>query len=91
MPAEVKENKIPKTTLSSLYCGERYGFSQRIRYIQQLDKYVNLYDDKGKEIYGYQKLEYVSPAMIQNLITTPNFTSTSGWIGSRRVRDNKKA
>jgi hypothetical protein len=47
MPAEVKENKIPKTTLSSLYCGERYGFSQRIRYIQQLDKYVNLYDDKG--------------------------------------------
>jgi hypothetical protein len=51
-------------TLSSLYRGKRYGFTQRTKFIPILDKYVNIYQKDGKEYYGYLHSEYNSPALI---------------------------
>ena len=79
-------------TLSSKYRGKRYGFSQQSKYIPILDRYVNLYTDSNKNlIYGYQHVEYKSPAFTQNMISNSSFDSTSGWTGTHNGEGTNKA
>lgn len=79
-------------TLSSKYRGKRYGFSQQSRYIPVLDRYVNLYTDSNETpIYGYQHVEYKSPAFTQNMISNSSFDSTSGWTGTHNGEGTNKA
>lgn len=79
-------------TLSSKYRGRRYGFSQQSKYIPVLDRYVNLYTDSdGESIYGYQHVEYKSPAFTQNMISNSSFDSTSGWTGTYIGEGTNKA
>lgn len=84
------ESGVNNITISTLYRGKRYGFSQQSKYVPVLNKYVNLYngpsytiDGKSSTLYyGYQHAEYHSPALTQNVISNSTFESASGWIGT---------
>ena len=77
--------------LSSLYRGKRYGFTQQTKYLPQIDKYVNVYKYGGKEYYGYQKVKYSSPILVQNLISNYDFKEESGWTGATLSPSSDKA
>jgi hypothetical protein len=50
------------------------------RYDSTIDKYVNVYKDGDREIYGYTEVEYTSPATVRSYITNPTgFSSYTGW------------
>lgn len=79
-------------TLSSEFRGKRYGFTQQTQYIPGLERYVNLYKDAdNKTYYGYEHTEYLSPILIQNLISGSQLKSTSGWVGTTTVSGGNKA
>lgn len=77
--------------VSGEYRARRYGFSQQSVFVPVLGKYVNRYVYAGSEgadfagnYYGYLETEYVSPALVQNVISNTTFKNTSGWIGTRK-------
>lgn len=77
--------------VSGEYRARRYGFSQQSVFVPVLGKYVNRYVYTGSEgadfagnYYGYLETEYVSPALVQNVISNTTFKNTSGWIGTRK-------
>lgn len=73
-----------QVVLSGRYRGKRYGYSQQAKYIPALDRYAQLYKGAdGKTYYGYESVEYRSPALIQNLVSGSTFESTSGWTGTK--------
>lgn len=73
-----------QAVLSGRYRGKRYGYSQQAKYIPALDRYAKLYKGAdGKTYYGYENVEYRSPALIQNLVSGSTFESTSGWTGTK--------
>ena len=75
-------------TVSGEYRGRRYGFSQKSQFVPVLNRYVNVYKDSSdKEVYGYLNTEYKSPALTQNIITSANFKSASGWTGTKLNSD----
>lgn len=79
-------------TLSSEFRGKRYGFTQQTQYIPGLERYVNLYKDAdNKTYYGYEHTEYLSPILIQNLISGSQLKSTSGWVGTTTILNGDKA
>lgn len=96
----VSENNVGVVTLSALYRGKRYGFSQQAKYIPILDRYVNLYEGpeyedetSGKKLttyYGYEHVNYASPALTQNVISNTKFESTSGWVGTHNGESGAK-
>ena len=73
------------TDAQSIYVSEKYRGKRLVRkivtkYDSTIDKYVNVYNSNGKEIYGYTETEYVSPAAVQSYITNPNsYSSYTGW------------
>lgn len=73
------------TDAQSIYVSEKYRGKRLVRkvvtkYDSTIDKYVNVYNNNGKEIYGYTETEYVSPAAVQSYITNPNsYSSYTGW------------
>jgi hypothetical protein len=73
--------------VSSLYKGNRYGYTQQSVFHKGLNRYVQLWkDDSGKEVYRYDKTEYVAPILVTNYITnSKNFSSTDGWYPNSRA------
>lgn len=70
------------STVSVWYRGARYGFAMQAEYVSLLDRYCNKYIKDGKEYYGFVDNNYISPNMVQDVITNPNFNGTAGWTGS---------
>ena len=70
--------------ISKEHRAERYVQSQQTKYIDILDRYVNVYTDENNNvIYGYQKTEYNDALAVVNLFTNPsNFVNVSGWVGN---------
>jgi hypothetical protein len=46
-----------------------------------------VYSYNGGTIEGFSNTEYLSPNLIENLITNNSFKSTSGWSGSYMTND----
>jgi hypothetical protein len=66
--------------ISDQYRGERLVRKVVTKYDSTIDKYVNVYDNQGVEIYGYTETEYISPATVRSYVTNPNnYNSYSGW------------
>lgn len=74
--------KTYDTLISNWYRGKRYGYSQTTKYIPLIERYCNLYEKSGQEYYGYVDNEYVSPAFVQNVITSAECEDSSGWLGT---------
>jgi hypothetical protein len=72
---------IADVKISSDYRGKRYVFNRKILYNKILDKYVTEYKADDKTVYEFTESEYISPNIIQNLVTGSSFTSTVGWTG----------
>lgn len=72
-------------TISDKYRGKRLVRKAKTAYDSTIDKYVNIYELDGKEIYGYTETEYVSPASVRSYVTNPNsYDSYTGWdIGTK--------
>lgn len=86
------EDNTTGVVISNLYRGRKYVFAQQSIFSPQLNRYLNVYSgakyedsngEKSNIYYGFQKNEYKSPALIQNLITNTDFASTSGWTATR--------
>ena len=66
--------------ISDEYRGRRLVHQVLTRYDATIDKYVNVYKDGDREIYGYTEVEYTSPATVRSYITNPTgFSSYAGW------------
>ena len=70
--------------------GARLVRKSKTFYDSTIDKYVNVYNDGEKEVYGYTETEYTSPATVQSYITNPNsYDSYTGWeIGGAKVNES---
>jgi hypothetical protein len=76
-------NSITKdTTISTWYRGKRYGFAQSAKYVPLLERYCNEYTKNGKQYYGFKESTYISPALVQNIITNADFSGSAGWVGT---------
>lgn len=73
------------TDAQNIYVSEKYRGKRLVRkmvtkYDSTIDKYVNVYTNDDREIYGYTETEYVSPAAVQSYVTNPNsYSSYTGW------------
>jgi hypothetical protein len=66
--------------ISDKYRGKRLVRKIKTAYDSNVDKYVKIYSDGDKEVYGYTEVEYVSPATAQSYITNAkDYDSTNGW------------
>lgn len=66
--------------ISSTYRGKRLVRKAKTTYDATIDKYVNVYDNNGQEIYGYSETEYTSSAAVRSYVTNPNgYDSYTGW------------
>ena len=76
------------TFISNKYRGARYVFTQESEYIPILDKYCQKFIRNNVEYYGYLESEYISPVLVQNVISNADFKTsvnqagTSGWVGT---------
>ena len=70
------------TQVSSKYRGARYSFNQQSEYIPVLDRYCSKFKKGKEEYYGYLESEYISPTLVQNVISNAEFKNTSGWVGT---------
>ena len=44
---------------------------------------MGVYDKEGTKYYGYQNNNYVSPTLIQNVISDPDFEREGAWTAAR--------
>lgn len=93
------------TTISTWHRGARYVFSQETIYEPKLKRYVTKHtgpvytekDEKGEtvtknEYRGYSSSEYISPELVQNIITNTDFKVNSGWTGTHfSIKGSEKA
>lgn len=80
---------IATFSISSQYRGRRFVFSSKSLYHAVLDKYVIEYKNSNNQLlYGFTETEYISPNIIQNIITNTDFKSNSGWQGKYRTNSN---
>ena len=68
-------------SLSYLYRGKRYGFSQFSEFLPKLEQYCGHYLINGKKHYGFLQSKYVSPVLSTNTITGADFKTVDGWSG----------
>ena len=72
-----------RTAISTLYRGRRYVYTQISEYHAGLDMYLEKYKDaSNNEYYKYTKTNYITPNLIQNLVSNDSFKGKSGWRGS---------
>lgn len=70
------------TFISNKYRGTRYVFTQEAEYIPILDKYCKKFTRDNVEYYGYLESEYISPVLVQDIISNADFKSSTGWTGT---------
>ena len=70
------------TFISNKYRGTRYVFTQEAEYIPILDKYCKKFTRNNVEYYGYLESEYISPVLVQDIISNADFKSSTGWTGT---------
>lgn len=83
------------TTISTWHRGARYVFSQETVYEPKLKRYVTKHtgpaytekNEKGEtvtknEYRSYSSSEYISPELVQNIMTNTDFKVSSGWTGT---------
>ena len=71
------------SALSVLYRGKRYVYNQVTEYHAGLDMYLQKYksNTNGKLYYKYTKTNFVTPNLIENIVTNTDFKQASGWNG----------
>lgn len=63
--------------------GMRTVYTHLSKYNPALNKIIYYYQDaEGYEVAGYTETEYITPNLIQNLVTNNEFKSTDGWHGT---------
>lgn len=79
------KDQIALASFTNEYRGNKLVRQQKIVYDAKIDKYVREYQDTSKNRYGvYTESEYISPAVVQNLITNPSeFENGDGWKSCR--------
>lgn len=79
-----------KLVVSEKYRGKRLVRKAVTKYDATIDRYVNVYSDGEKEIYGYVETEYISPTAVQSYVTNPTgYNSYSGWeVGGVQLQDD---
>ena len=60
--------------------GDRIVYTHRSKFNPALNKIVYYYNNNT--VAGYCDTEYITPNLIQNLVTNNTFKSTSGWTGA---------
>lgn len=68
----------------------RTVYTQPSYYNPTLEKVVSEYKVDGKTVYGFTDIEYVSPILIQNVVSNNTFSSTAGWRGRYYTTDKEK-
>ena len=73
-------NGTPAVTISSDYRGERIVRNALTKYEPLLDRYVNVYKEGNREVYGYVDYSYISPITVTSYVTNgKDFDSFTGW------------
>lgn len=74
--------------ISLLAKGNRFGFTQKSKYSALLDRYLLKYTDQSNQVFwGYDENTIIAPNLITNLVTTPDLSSTTGWVGAYTTND----
>ena len=79
--AVLSESDLPYDTYTykNDYRGERYVRSPKTVYDETIGRYVNVYNNGTR--YGYSDDKYISPALVNNLITNgSHIISNTGWF-----------
>lgn len=74
------------TSVSILYRGRRYVYGQETEYHSGLNRYLQKYvttGNKPTEYYGYTKTYYMTPNLVENIVTNAEFSGDAGWRGSK--------
>jgi hypothetical protein len=62
----------------------RTVYTHQSKYNPALNKIVYYYSSpEGYQVAGYTETEYVTPNLIQNLVTNSTFKTVDGWRGTR--------
>lgn len=78
------DSLIEKATFSFDYRGNRLVKNQLTKFDPIAGKYVGIYSNGQKEIYGYTETKYISPAVVTNIVTNATeFVDTTGWTGGK--------
>lgn len=78
------DSLIAKATFSFDYRGNRLVKKQLTKFDPIANKYIGIYTDGQREIYGYTETKYISPAAVTNLVTNASeFVDTTGWVGGK--------
>lgn len=82
---EISKN-IVTATVSEDFRGKKYVFSEVQKYFPKLKAYGTLYNgtvgtESPSDLWAITETEYVSPTLVENLVTNDTFTSTAGWYG----------
>ena len=70
------------------YRANRLVYTHKSKLNPTLNRIVYSYNEGAVE--GYTNTEYITPNLIQNLVTNSTFKSTSGWVGSYITSDKSK-
>ena len=77
---EIKTNYFEIGEVISDYRGKRLVRKIKTEYDPIMDKYVSVYKDGDKTVYGYTDYEYITSTFVKNYVTNPTqYTSTDGW------------
>ncbi len=67
--------------------GEKLIKQQKSLFIDAIKEYVKVYEDNGKEIYGFSKTDFLTTENISNLVANGKYiTSTSGWAADKNAK-----
>ena len=73
----------------------RIGYVHKQSYLPKLKRYAKSYQkisgDEQGDYYAYEKVEYKSPSIVQNILSSYNFKSISGWVEATTIKNGDKA
>lgn len=80
---EKKPDFASSKIISNKYRGKRLVRKVKTKYDATTDKYVAVYKNDDKEVYGFVETDYISPASTRSFVTNGvGFTSDVGWFFS---------